>query len=138
MTLVLYSNVYHVVLYALFIYYIFFSSLDKIYMPRSVNRNMGNQKDPTGKLFKLTVCLSKLPEPLDLHNGSTDLGTTEVYRKRMYSKWNQRSWQTVKTSRKQKYTQRNKHQNITPSVHIESRQNSQKRRMYIINIYCCC
>ncbi len=134
MNLVLYSNVYHVVLYAVFIYYIFCSSLDKIYMPRSVNGNMENHKVPTGKLFKLTVSLSKLPESPDLHNGSVDLGTTEVYRKRMYSKLNQRSWQTVKTSRKQKYTQRNKHQ----SVHIESRQNSQKRRMYIINIYCCC
>ncbi|XP_058618306.1 DNA (cytosine-5-)-methyltransferase 3 beta, duplicate b.2 isoform X1 [Onychostoma macrolepis] len=104
---------------------------NQIYMHRSVNRNMANHKDTTGKLFKLTVSLSKLPESLDLHSGSIDLGTTEVYRKRMYSKWNQRSWQTVKTSRKQKYTQRNKHQNITPSVHIESRQNSQKRHQMV-------
>lgn len=123
-------------LYSFTIY--FFSSLDKISMPQSVNRNMGNHKEPTGKLFKLTVSLSKLPESLDLHNGSIDLGTTEVYRKHMYSKWNQRSLQTVKISRKQKYTQRNKHQNISQSVHIELRQNGQKRRMYIINIYCCC
>uniref|UniRef100_A0A8C2KW94 DNA (cytosine-5-)-methyltransferase n=1 Tax=Cyprinus carpio TaxID=7962 RepID=A0A8C2KW94_CYPCA len=84
-----------------------------------------------GRLFKLNVSLSKLPESLDLHNGSMDLGTTDVYRKRMFSKWNQRSWQTVKTCRKQKYTQRNKHQNITPSVHIESRQNSQKRHQMV-------
>ncbi|XP_016367330.1 uncharacterized protein LOC107707749 isoform X2 [Sinocyclocheilus rhinocerous] len=104
---------------------------NKIYMPRSVNRNMENHKDPKGKLFKLTVSLSKLPESLDLHNGLIDLGTTEVYRKRMDSKWNQRSWQTVKTRRKQKYTQRNKHQKITPSVHIESRQNSQKRHQMV-------
>ncbi len=120
------------------IYYIFFSSLDKISMPQSVNRKMGNHKEPTGKLFKLTVSLSKLPESLDLDNGLIDLGTTEVYRKCMYSKCNQSSWQTVKTSKKQKYTQRNKHQDISQSVHVESRQNSQNRRMYSINIYCCC
>uniref|UniRef100_A0A8C2KZA5 DNA (cytosine-5-)-methyltransferase n=1 Tax=Cyprinus carpio TaxID=7962 RepID=A0A8C2KZA5_CYPCA len=100
-------------------------------MPRSVNRSMENHKDTAGRLFKLNVSLSKLPESLDLHNGSMDLGTTDVYRKRMFSKWNQRSWQTVKTCRKQKYTQRNKHQNITPSVHIESRQNSQKRHQMV-------
>uniref|UniRef100_A0A673K8H3 DNA (cytosine-5-)-methyltransferase n=1 Tax=Sinocyclocheilus rhinocerous TaxID=307959 RepID=A0A673K8H3_9TELE len=86
--------------------------------------------DSTGKLFKLTVSLSKLPESLDLHSGSIDLGTADVYRKRMYSELNQRSWQTVKTRRKQK-PQRNKHQNITPSVHIESRQNSQKRHQMV-------
>uniref|UniRef100_A0A673KIW6 DNA (cytosine-5-)-methyltransferase n=1 Tax=Sinocyclocheilus rhinocerous TaxID=307959 RepID=A0A673KIW6_9TELE len=103
---------------------------DKICMPRSVNRNMRKHKDSTGKLFKLTVSLSKLPESLDLHSGSIDLGTADVYRKRMYSELNQRSWQTVKTRRKQK-PQRNKHQNITPSVHIESRQNSQKRHQMV-------
>ncbi|XP_050951787.1 DNA (cytosine-5-)-methyltransferase 3 beta, duplicate b.2 [Labeo rohita] len=104
---------------------------DKIYMPQSVNRNKRNHKDPTGKLFELTVSLNKLPESLDLHNGSIDLGEADVYRKRMYSKWNQRSWQTVKTRRKQKYVQRNKQQNITPAVHIESRQNSQKRHQMV-------
>ncbi|XP_016098796.1 uncharacterized protein [Sinocyclocheilus grahami] len=103
---------------------------DKICMPRSVNGNMRKHKDSTGKLFKLTVSLSKLPESLDLHSGSIDLGTADVYRKRMYSELNQRSWQTVKTRRKQK-PQRNKHQNITPRVHIESRQNSQKRHQMV-------
>uniref|UniRef100_A0A671KN03 DNA (cytosine-5-)-methyltransferase n=1 Tax=Sinocyclocheilus anshuiensis TaxID=1608454 RepID=A0A671KN03_9TELE len=96
----------------------------------NVNRNMRKHKDSKGKLFKLTVSLSKLPESLDLHSGSIDLGTTDVYRKSMYSELNQRSWQTVKTRRKQK-PQRNKHQNITPSVHIESRQNSQKRHQMV-------
>ncbi|XP_043080712.1 DNA (cytosine-5-)-methyltransferase 3 beta, duplicate b.2 isoform X2 [Puntigrus tetrazona] len=104
---------------------------DKIHMPRSMNSTIGKDKDPTGKLFTLTVPLRKLPEPLDLHNGSVDLGTTDVYRKRMHSKWNQTSWQNVKTRRKQKYTPRNKPQNITPSVHIESRQNSQKRNQMV-------
>uniref|UniRef100_A0A8C1U6H7 DNA (cytosine-5-)-methyltransferase n=1 Tax=Cyprinus carpio TaxID=7962 RepID=A0A8C1U6H7_CYPCA len=99
--------------------------------PESNSMSMENHKDTAGRLFKLNVSLSKLPESLDLQNGSMDLGTTDVYRKRMFSKWNQRSWQTVKTCRKQKYTQRNKHQNITPSVHIESRQNSQKRHQMV-------
>lgn len=116
--------------------YISHSSLDKICMPQSVNRNMRKDQDSTGKLFKLTVSLSKLPESPDPHSDSIDLGTTDVHRKPMYSKWNQSS-ETVKTHRKQKPEQRNKHQNIAPSVHIESRQNSQKRRKYIINIYCC-
>ncbi|XP_052449646.1 uncharacterized protein LOC128011364 [Carassius gibelio] len=106
-------------------------SNNRIHMPRSVNRNMGDHKDPTTKLFKLNVSLSKLPESLDLENGSIDLGTTEVYGKCMYSKWNQRPLQTVKTRKKQKYTQRNKQQNITPNVHIESRQNSQKRHKMV-------
>ncbi|XP_052396567.1 uncharacterized protein LOC127944572 isoform X2 [Carassius gibelio] len=97
----------------------------------NVNRNMRKHKDSTGKLFELTVSLSKLPESLELTSGSIDLGTTDVYRKHMHSKWNQRSWQTVKIRRKHKPAQRNKHQNITPSVHIESRQNSQKRHQMV-------
>uniref|UniRef100_A0A8C1VYT2 DNA (cytosine-5-)-methyltransferase n=1 Tax=Cyprinus carpio TaxID=7962 RepID=A0A8C1VYT2_CYPCA len=103
---------------------------DKICMPQSVNRNMRKDQDSTGKLFKLTVSLSKLPESPDPHSDSIDLGTTDVHRKPMYSKWNQSS-ETVKTHRKQKPEQRNKHQNIAPSVHIESRQNSQKRRQMV-------
>ncbi|ROL53231.1 DNA (cytosine-5)-methyltransferase 3B [Anabarilius grahami] len=101
---------------------------DKIYMPRSVNGDMGNHKDHTGKLFQLTVSLNKLPKSLDLYDGSIDLGTTDAYRKRMCPKWNQRSLQTVKTRRKQKHAYQNKQQNIKPIVQIESRQNSQKRQ----------
>ncbi|KAG1962003.1 DNA (cytosine-5)-methyltransferase 3B [Pimephales promelas] len=99
---------------------------DKIDMPRSVNGHMGNHKDHAGKLFELTVSLNKLPESLDLNNGSIDLGTTDDYKKRTYSKWNQRSLQTVKTRRK-----RNKHQNVKPAIQIESRQNSQQRHQMV-------
>nr|AYE92128.1 DNA (cytosine-5-)-methyltransferase 3 [Gobiocypris rarus] len=100
---------------------------DKMYMPQSVNGNMGNHKDHTGKLFKLTVSLNKLPESLDLHDGTIDLGTTDVYRKRI----NQRSWENVKTGRKQKHAHRNKNQNNKPNIQIESRQNSQKRHQMV-------
>lgn len=106
-------------------------------MPRSVNGHMGNHKDHRGKLFKLTVSLNKLPESLDLNDGSIDLGTTDDYRKRTYPKWNQKSLQTVKTRRKQKHAQRNKHQNVKPSIQIESRQNSEKRRKYTNDSYYC-
>ncbi|XP_067228552.1 DNA (cytosine-5-)-methyltransferase 3 beta, duplicate b.2 [Chanodichthys erythropterus] len=94
---------------------------DKIYMPRSVNGDMGNHRDHTGKLFQLTVSLNKLPESLDLHDGSVDLGTTDAYRKRM----------TVKTRRKQKHAYQNKQQNNKPVIQIESRQNSQKRHQMV-------
>ncbi|XP_073794099.1 DNA (cytosine-5-)-methyltransferase 3 beta, duplicate b.2 isoform X2 [Danio rerio] len=93
----------------------------------SVKVKKGKRKNPTGKLFNLTVPLNKIPESLDLNNGSVDLGTTDADKKRLYSKWNGRSMQTVKIRRK--YKQRNK--NIIPTVQIESRQNSQKRHQMV-------
>uniref|UniRef100_A0A8C2KTZ3 DNA (cytosine-5-)-methyltransferase n=1 Tax=Cyprinus carpio TaxID=7962 RepID=A0A8C2KTZ3_CYPCA len=79
------------------------------------------------KLFNLTVSLNKLPESLDLHKGSINLGKKDVYRKFMHPKWNQRSSQTVRTCREQKHTYRNKLLTHCESMQVESRQNSQKR-----------
>lgn len=101
-------------------------------MPRSVNGNVGsspNYKDHREKLFNLTVSLNKLPESLDLHKGSINLGKTHVYRKFMHPKWNRRSSQTVRTCQEQKHTYRNKHLTHCESMQVESRQNSLKRCM---------
>uniref|UniRef100_A0A8C1U0P2 DNA (cytosine-5-)-methyltransferase n=1 Tax=Cyprinus carpio TaxID=7962 RepID=A0A8C1U0P2_CYPCA len=103
---------------------------EQAFMPRSVNGNVGsspNYKDHREKLFNLTVSLNKLPESLDLHKGSINLGKKDVYRKFMHPKWNQRSSQTVRTCREQKHTYRNKLLTHCESMQVESRQNSQKR-----------
>lgn len=109
-------------------------------MPRSVNGNVGsslNCKDHREKLFKLTVSLNKLPESLDLHKGSINLRKRDVYRKFMHPKLDQRSVQTVRTCREQKRTNWKKYLNFIESMQVESRQNSRKRCMYTIVIYCC-
>uniref|UniRef100_A0A8C2KX33 DNA (cytosine-5-)-methyltransferase n=1 Tax=Cyprinus carpio TaxID=7962 RepID=A0A8C2KX33_CYPCA len=92
----------------------------------NVNGNVGsspNYKDHREKLFNLTVSLNKLPESLDLHKGSINLGKKDVYRKFMHPKWNQRSSQTVRTCREQKHTYRNKLLTHCESMQVESRQN---------------
>ncbi|XP_067302642.1 DNA (cytosine-5)-methyltransferase 3B-like [Pseudorasbora parva] len=103
---------------------------EEVFMPRSVNGNVGsslNYKDHRENLFKLTVSLNKLPESLDLHKGSINLRKTDVYRKFMHLKLNQRSLQTVRTHREQKRTYWNKLLINRESMQVESRQNSQKR-----------
>ncbi|XP_016151353.1 DNA (cytosine-5-)-methyltransferase beta, duplicate b.3 isoform X1 [Sinocyclocheilus grahami] len=103
---------------------------EQAFMPRSVNGNVAsspNYKDHREKLFNLTVSLNKLPESLDLHKGSINLGEKDVYRRFMHPKWNQRSSQTVRTCREQKHSYRNKRLTRCESMQVESRQNSQKR-----------
>ncbi|XP_059383507.1 DNA (cytosine-5-)-methyltransferase beta, duplicate b.3 [Carassius carassius] len=103
---------------------------EQAFKPRSVNGNVGsspNYKDHREKLFNLTVSLNKLPESLDLHKRSINLGEKNVYRKFMHPKWNQRSSQTVRTCREQKRTYRDMLRTHYESMQVESRQNSQKR-----------
>ncbi|KAK7128668.1 hypothetical protein R3I94_017036 [Phoxinus phoxinus] len=103
---------------------------EEVFMPRSVNGNVGsspNYRNYREKLFKLTVSLNKLPESLDMHKGSINLKKTDVYRKLMHPRLNHRSLQTARTRREQNRTNWNKHLNKIESMQVESRQNSQKR-----------
>uniref|UniRef100_A0A673FVY3 DNA (cytosine-5-)-methyltransferase n=1 Tax=Sinocyclocheilus rhinocerous TaxID=307959 RepID=A0A673FVY3_9TELE len=83
------------------------------------------------KLFNLTVSLNKLPESLDLHKGSINLGKKDVYRRFMHPKWNRRSSRTVRTCREQKHSYRSKRLTHCESMQVESRQNSQKRSQMV-------
>ncbi|XP_021325425.1 DNA (cytosine-5-)-methyltransferase beta, duplicate b.3 isoform X1 [Danio rerio] len=97
-----------------------------VFTPRSVNGNDGpssNFKDHREKLFNLTVSLNKLPESLDLHRGSIDIGKTHVYRKFMLPKRSLRPLQ----SREKKYTHWKRYLNDMESMKVDSRQNSQER-----------
>uniref|UniRef100_A0A673FL49 DNA (cytosine-5-)-methyltransferase n=1 Tax=Sinocyclocheilus rhinocerous TaxID=307959 RepID=A0A673FL49_9TELE len=107
---------------------------EQAFMPRSVNGNVGsspNYKDHREKLFNLTVSLNKLPESLDLHKGSINLGKKDVYRRFMHPKWNRRSSRTVRTCREQKHSYRSKRLTHCESMQVESRQNSQKRSQMV-------
>ncbi|XP_056305275.1 DNA (cytosine-5-)-methyltransferase beta, duplicate b.3 isoform X2 [Danio aesculapii] len=97
-----------------------------LFTPRSVNGNDGsssNFKDHREKLFNLTVSLNKLPESLDLHRGSIDIGETHVYRKFMHPN---RSLRPL-PSREKKSTHLKRCLNDMESMKVDSRQNSDER-----------